>query len=250
MKTKKTIHLLTGILFVPTSFLLIFSFLVGACKKEIIKSDEKDILSFSLFEEKDTATIDKINKTITNTVKYNTDLTKLSPHIIVSQSAFIVPASGVVVDFSKGPITYTVTAEDKTTQQWTVTVTKDQVDFTKDIVGQYKGYCYEEHGWSLYNPTLTKVNDSTLLINYWPSGADSIVLNVYDNVLNIRSQDFNLESYSHGGLVHEFNYILRLTANGSYVDNNINMTYEEKIKIEGEPEFMHNNSGSISIIKK
>jgi hypothetical protein len=249
MKTNKTIHLLTGILVIPISFLLIFSFLVGACKKETIKSDKKDILSFSLFEENDTATIDKINKTITITVKYNTDLTKLSPHIIVSQNAFIVPASGIVVDFSKGPITYTVTAEDKTTQQWTITVTKDQVDFTKDIVGQYKGDCYEEHGWGLYSPTLTKINDTTLLINYWPSGEYSILLNVNGNVLDIKNQDFNLEAYSHGGTVFEYNYILRLAAHGLYTENKINMTYDEKIKMEGETEFRHNNSGSISISK-
>jgi len=124
MKTNKTIELLIGISVVPISFLLIFSFLIGACKKETIKSNKKDILSFSLAEENDTATIDKINKTIAIIVKYNSELTKLSPQIIVSQNAVIVPASGTVVDFSKGPVIYTVTAADKTTQQWTITVTK------------------------------------------------------------------------------------------------------------------------------
>jgi lysophospholipase L1-like esterase len=124
MKTKRTIKLLIGILGVPISFLLILSFSVGACKEEISKSDKKDIFSFTLAEENDTASINKTNKTISVTVKYSADLTKLTPQITVSQNAVIVPASGTVVDFSKGPVTYTVIAEDKTTQQWTVTVTK------------------------------------------------------------------------------------------------------------------------------
>lgn len=124
MKTKKTIQLLIGILFVPISFLLILPFSIGACKKEITKSDKKDILSFTLAQENDTATINKTNKTISITVKYSSDLTQLSPQITVSQNAVIVPASGTVIDFSKDPVTYTVTAQDNTTQQWTVTVTK------------------------------------------------------------------------------------------------------------------------------
>jgi lysophospholipase L1-like esterase len=120
----KTIQLFNRLFVVPILLLLILLFSVGACKKETKISDEKDILSFSLIEKNDTASINKTNKTIAITVKYNTDLTKLSPQITVSQNAVIIPASGTIVDFSKGPVTYTVTAEDKTTQQWTVTVSK------------------------------------------------------------------------------------------------------------------------------
>jgi lysophospholipase L1-like esterase len=124
MKTMKTIRLLIGILVVPISFILILTFSIVACKKEMAKSDNKDILSFTLAQEIDTATINKTDATISITIKYSSDLTKLSPQITVSQNAVIVPASGTVVDFSKGPVTYNVTAEDETTRQWTVNVTK------------------------------------------------------------------------------------------------------------------------------
>jgi hypothetical protein len=57
------------------------------------------------------------------TVSGATDITSLSPVISISPFANISPASGVARDFT-APVTYTVTAQDATTKQWTVTVSK------------------------------------------------------------------------------------------------------------------------------
>ncbi len=93
-----------------------------SCKKEELKSAQKDILSFTLPQQVDTAIIDEKNKTVNILVKLNTDLTKLAPTIVVSGKATINPASGATVDFSTIPVIYTVTAEDRSTQKWSVYV--------------------------------------------------------------------------------------------------------------------------------
>ncbi len=133
MKTKKTFQLILGILAVPISLLLISSFSFGACKKEMTKSSLKNIISFTIPQQNDSATIDNTSKTIKINVAYNADLTKLTPTITVSPKAKIVPASGSVVDFSQGPVNYTVTAEDNTSQTYAVTVTKS-TEMDKKIV--------------------------------------------------------------------------------------------------------------------
>jgi hypothetical protein len=62
------------------------------------------------------------NKTVTVTVPWNTDRTSLTPAITISPGAAIEPASGMARNFSNGPVKYTVTAEDGTEADWTVTV--------------------------------------------------------------------------------------------------------------------------------
>ncbi|HOD35390.1 MAG TPA: beta-propeller fold lactonase family protein [Syntrophales bacterium] len=62
--------------------------------------------------------------TVTLQVPFWMSLTALTPTIAVSPGASVVPASGVVQDFSGGPVTYTVTAQDgTTTKDYTMTVT-------------------------------------------------------------------------------------------------------------------------------
>ncbi len=67
--------------------------------------------------------IDEENKTISLKVSKSSDLTALTPEISVSDNATVLPASGETVDFTD-PVTYTVTAENGETQEYTVTVTK------------------------------------------------------------------------------------------------------------------------------
>ncbi|WP_282015609.1 alpha-amylase family glycosyl hydrolase [Marinifilum flexuosum] len=59
-----------------------------------------------------------------------TDITSLSPVIVVSEHASVSPASGVAQDFSS-PVQYTVTAEDGNQQVYTVTIS--QLSIAKDI---------------------------------------------------------------------------------------------------------------------
>ena len=65
--------------------------------------------------------IDNTNYTIALTVPKATDVTKLTPAITVSPNATLTPASGVQEDFTN-PVTYTVTAQDSSSQTYTVTV--------------------------------------------------------------------------------------------------------------------------------
>jgi hypothetical protein len=67
--------------------------------------------------------IDEGAKTITLTVPFGTEVTALVP-TIVHTGVTISPASGAAQDFTS-PVTYTVTAEDASTQDYMVTVTEE-----------------------------------------------------------------------------------------------------------------------------
>lgn len=110
------------------------AFLTIACSKDDVptttptptpttKSSAKDItkFSFAALSPAVDATIDVTAKTITASVPTTTDISKLVPTITISDKATISPATGVVQDFSKA-VSYTVTAEDGTTQAYVVTV--------------------------------------------------------------------------------------------------------------------------------
>jgi len=65
---------------------------------------------------------DSINRIYSIAMPANITLTNLAPTIIVSPGATISPASGQVVDFSKGNVTYTVTAENGSSVTWNIQV--------------------------------------------------------------------------------------------------------------------------------
>lgn len=85
------------------------------------KSDAK-ILAFSFAEQTKPAVIEDGKVTID--VVGGTDLSKLKPQLSISAGASCVPAANSEVDFSKGPVNFTVTALDRTVKVWVVTVTK------------------------------------------------------------------------------------------------------------------------------
>lgn len=117
----------------PILSTLFFLLLLGtvSCKKEespappggITKSSAKAITAFAFngLSPVVTATIDATAKTISATVTSGTDVTKLVPTITLSDKAMVSPASGVAQDFSK-TVTYTVTAEDGSTQTYTASM--------------------------------------------------------------------------------------------------------------------------------
>ncbi|PKM78557.1 MAG: hypothetical protein CVU90_02125, partial [Firmicutes bacterium HGW-Firmicutes-15] len=86
------------------------------------RGDQNDILSFTLPEQTAPATIDNVAHTVYMEVVSGTNPVTLTPTITVSAGASINPASGAAQDFS-APVSYTVTAKDGTTQDWTVNVT-------------------------------------------------------------------------------------------------------------------------------
>lgn len=82
-------------------------------------SSDKEITTFSI--NGTSGNIDNKNHTVEVTLAAGTDVKKLEPSITVSRNATVSPASGVAQDFTN-PVTYTVTAEDGSTQDYTVTV--------------------------------------------------------------------------------------------------------------------------------
>ncbi|MBN2614229.1 MAG: lamin tail domain-containing protein [Bacteroidales bacterium] len=119
------------------------------------QSSEKAITRFSISSSMDSATIDATNHTVALEMPYGTDLTSLTPTIEVSAGATISPTSGTAQDFTN-PVTYTVTAQDASTQDWTVTVTAASVvnvpiydiQHTTDASGDspYKGQVIKTRG--------------------------------------------------------------------------------------------------------
>lgn len=86
-------------------------------------SSEKEIMAFTTNGAVGAAIINSANATVKLTVASSSDLTSLIPEISISNSATINPASGIPRNFTN-PVVYTVTAQDASTKQWTVTITK------------------------------------------------------------------------------------------------------------------------------
>ncbi|MEZ0608527.1 PQQ-binding-like beta-propeller repeat protein [Fibrella sp. WM1] len=108
------------------------------------KSSAKAILTFTFAAliPAVSCTVDATAKTVTGTLPAGTDATKLIPTITLSEKATVSPASGVVQDFSKA-VTYTVTAEDGTTQAYTVNVTiAKPVNNGTVYIGSFDGNLY------------------------------------------------------------------------------------------------------------
>lgn len=83
--------------------------------------NEKSILMFYFDELECEGLIDEITHKIDCYVPDETDVTALVPIIEVSEGATVSPASGEAQDFS-APVIYTVTAQNGTTAEYTVTV--------------------------------------------------------------------------------------------------------------------------------
>lgn len=116
-----------------------FLFLVTSCSQKVpdalIKLSNKNIISFSFdnFNPKVIAKIDSVNNKITATLPVGSDLTKLSPFIVVSEKATVNPSSGTIQDFIQ-PVKYTITAEDGSTRFYEVKITVIPKSSKKDIV--------------------------------------------------------------------------------------------------------------------
>ncbi len=100
------------------------------------KSSKKDIISFT-FEinfVKIVAIIDSVKSIITATLPIGTDISKLTPSIIISEKADVNPASGTIQDFTQ-PVKYTVKAEDGSTKVYDVKVETGKPTSTVFISG-------------------------------------------------------------------------------------------------------------------
>ncbi|WP_103867540.1 DUF5018 domain-containing protein [Aquimarina sp. I32.4] len=102
----------------------------------------KEILSFSLQNANNPAlsidiesVLDQDNHTISILVPYGTDITALQPNIMLSEGTTINPQSGQVNNFTDA-VTYTVTAQDGSTQQYQATVEYSDYPVLLEIIKQ------------------------------------------------------------------------------------------------------------------
>ena len=94
----------------------------SSCQK---KSSENQILEFRFASHDVVAIIDEGRRSIKATFPYGTDVTALTPIIVVSNQATVFPESGMTMDFTN-PVTYTVTAEDGSQSVYIAVVTKEK----------------------------------------------------------------------------------------------------------------------------
>jgi len=97
---------------------------------------EKGILSFKvLLEPEVVGEINETNHTVLLKVPVGTDLKNLTPAITVSLGASVLPASNVLQDFTN-PVTYSVTAQDGSIQDYEVTAVENVQQQAENKTGQ------------------------------------------------------------------------------------------------------------------
>ena len=97
------------------------------------KSSAKQITGFTIADQIGNTEINQTDHTIKVTMPAGTAVTNLKPAITVSTGAAVSPASEVAQDFSS-PVTYTVTAEDGSTQDYNVTVeAESQINLISEV---------------------------------------------------------------------------------------------------------------------
>lgn len=130
-------------LHVPLFLGLLFLLLSSCDKKDddpIVLSSKKEISSFVIAEIE--GVIDETAKTISLNLLSGTNLTSLSPEISISLKATISPSSGVAQDFTN-PVTYTITAEDGSSDDYAVTVVDECASDRHVYSFTYDGKNYE-----------------------------------------------------------------------------------------------------------
>lgn len=117
-------------------FVLSLVFILAACKEDttVPKSSAKSITKFTFSQLNPVvqATIDESTKRISAVVPPTADVTKLIPSISVSLKAKVLPDSGKVQDFTN-EVTYSVTAEDGSKQDYKVMISRTKFS-GKDIL--------------------------------------------------------------------------------------------------------------------
>ena len=132
----------------------------------VSKSSAKDITDFSFVSPSISATIDQTN--ITTTVPFGTDVTSLVANFIVSNLAVVTvngttQTSGTTPNNFTNPVTYTVTAENGTTQVYTVTVI---------IAPSPKSNANDILSFGFVSPAVTAVINGTNITAKLPYGTD------------------------------------------------------------------------------
>ena len=133
------------------------------------ESSEALITSFT-FDSSDPAnaavyssSLDQESRTVSVTVQDGGDLTALVPTIEISAGAALSPASGTPIDLSNGKsVTYTVTAEDGTVNEYTVSVHGRAAyfyDFENWVEGDMYSDVFNPEGWATCNDAVALIKN-------------------------------------------------------------------------------------------
>jgi uncharacterized protein (TIGR02145 family) len=149
-------------------------------------SSANNILSFTFDGQLGESVIDADSHTVSAYAEWYCDISNIIPAITVSPQATISPASGVAQDFTN-PVSYTVTAEDVSSQTWTVTVIPDQNACpnpeqitVSNIVEQTATISWQQR----YLETSYRVKVSSTEMSDMTATAD-----IYDNVISSTTLD-------------------------------------------------------------
>ena len=227
---------------------------ITSCKPVEELSQEAKITSFTFdtsIEANSIVTSQPVieGNTITFTVSYDatdTLLSSLVPAITVSEGATVLPSSGSEVDFSNGPVTFTVTAQDgATTANYTATATFEDPSFPIDeqLAGEYKGLLNITLGGEpvgsdiAKNITVAKVDDETVSLTLEDFSFMGIELGTIKvDSCKIAGSDIPEYDYSLSGeQTLTLNVIgeQHVTVDGGFADNTISLTIS--IDFNGTP---------------
>lgn len=227
---------------------------ITSCKPVEELSQEAKITSFTFdtsIEANSIVTSQPVieGNTITFTVSYDatdTLLSSLVPAITVSEGATVLPSSGSEVDFSNGPVTFTVTAQDgATTANYTATATFEDPSFPIDeqLAGEYKGLLNITLGGEpvgsdiAKNITVAKVDDETVSLTLEDFSFMGIELGTI-KVDSCRIVGSDIPEYDYtlsGEQTLTLNVIgeQHVTVDGGFADNTISLTIS--IDFNGTP---------------
>jgi formylglycine-generating enzyme required for sulfatase activity len=153
-------------------------------------NDAKRITGFSLNVPGEAISINDDTREITATVPYGTGLTALAPTISLSPGASVSPASGQTRNFT-GPQTYTVTAENGSTQVYTVKVTAALPSAGEQATASVNGFSftmrYVPAGSFQRDETAANVNRITK--GYW-MGETEVTQGLWEAVMGTKMSSY------------------------------------------------------------
>jgi len=118
-----------------------------------------------------------------------------------------------------------------------------------EIVGKYEGQTYYNSGWSLAGGNISKLNNDTIVMNYWrASTGDPIKMRIVGNKIETKNQIFSATGHTNNPWKqYDFSYQLSLV--GFYQNDSIYFTFEEEIKQEGDSVFRYFDNGRTELHK-
>lgn len=245
-------------------FTLLLIFFALSCKKDepvvtptptptpVTKSAAKDITKFSfaaLLPAVD-ATVDASAKTIKTTLPVEIDITKLVPTITISDKATVSPATGIAQDFTKS-VTYTVTAEDASTQAYVVTIAVTPQSSEKNILTL---------SFNATTPSVKGIVDTTAkkISALLPIGtdltklvptitfSDKATVSPASGAVQDFSKDVNYTVTAEDGTTKVFTV---KAATDAYYYSNIRMTVEKRFDSEADSSLLDYKTGKVYLLK-